>query len=147
LAESTVSLIAVQRIGIPDRWLVIPVQKVAYAFLGPAATRGVIDAPWVGDRVLARRTVYVRTVHGALFRTAFSTIDGLRQRVESDRFVSIHRLVTANVNRIVELDFASNVNRIGLQVGNDVEFLQISRRYLTQLRPLIGFPKRTRRCE
>jgi hypothetical protein len=144
MAESKVSLIAVQRIGISDRWIVIPVQKVAYAFLGSAPSRGVIDAPWVNGRVLAHGTVYVRTIDGALFRTAFSTLDGLRQQVESDRFVPINRLVTVNVNRIAELDFAGKVNRVGLQVGNDVEFLRISRRCLRELRSLIGFPPRRR---
>jgi hypothetical protein len=145
MSDNVISCITVQRIDIPGRWLVIPVDKIAFVFLGAAATRGLIDAPWAGAGPLAPRTVYVRTFQGALFQTGFATLDELRRRLEPTRFVSIHRLMIANVNRVVELDLAAHVSRIGVLVGNNIEFLSVSRRCLRALRERIGFPKRVKR--
>ena len=143
--DNLVARIAVQRIDIPGRWFVIPVGHVAYAFLGSAASHGVIAAPWAGDRVLTPTAVYVRTIKGGLFRTGFATLDALRQKLDRATFVSIHRLVTVNVDRLVELDLGGNDSRVGVLVGAEVEFLPVSRRRLRPLRELIGLPKRVAR--
>ena len=134
--------IAVQRIDIPGRWLVMPIEHVAYAFLGSAASHRIIEAPWASDRVLTPTVVYVRTIKGGLFRAGSATLDALRQRLDPERFVSIHRLVTVNVHRLVEVDLGGNVSRVGVLVDADVEFLLVSRRRLRSLRELLGLPKR-----
>ena len=141
-----VARIAVQRIDIPGRWFVIPVEHVAFAFLGSAVSHGAIDAPWVGERCLVPSTVYVRTVKGSLFRTGFATLDALRRWLDRMKFVSIHRLVIVNVDRLVELDLGGTISRVGVMVGAEVEFLPVSRRRLRPIRELVGLPKRVARA-
>jgi LytTr DNA-binding domain len=139
-----IARIAVQRVDMPGRWFVISVDQVAYAFLGSAATHGVVDASWAGARALSPAVVYVRTVKGGLFRAAFA-LEALRRRLDRARFVSTHRLVIVNVDRLVELDFGGRISRIGVMVGAQVEFLPVSRRRLRSLRTMIGLPKRVAR--
>jgi hypothetical protein len=145
VADSYVSRIAVQRVDIPGRWYVVSLEHVAFAFLGSAANHGVIHAPWIGDRVLVPNVIYVRSVKGALFRTGFSTLDTLRQKLNPARFVSIHRLLILNVNRVVELDLSSNSSLVGVMVGPEIDFLPVSRRHLRILREQFGLPKRIAR--
>ncbi len=104
-----------------------------------------IHAPWIGDRVLVPNVIYVRSVKGALFRTGFSTLDTLRQKLNPARFVSIHRLLILNVNRVVELDLSSNSSLVGVMVGPEIDFLPVSRRHLRILREQFGLPKRIAR--
>jgi hypothetical protein len=146
MADLPVTRIAVQRVDMPDRWFVIPVEHVAYWFLGSAASRGVIDASWVGARTLAGAALYVRTIKGGLFRTGFASLGVVRQKLDRTRFVPVHRLLMVNVDRLVELDLASHVSRAGVAVGADVEFVRVSRRRLGVLRQLIGLPGRITRA-
>jgi hypothetical protein len=142
-----ITRIAVQRVDMPGRWFVTAVDQVAYAFLGSAVTRGVIHAPWAEDRFFAPGVVYVRTIKGGIFRAGFATLEALRQRLDRTRFVSTHRLVIVNVDRLAEFDFGGKVSRVGVGVGAQIEFLPVSRRRLKPLRSLIGLPKRIARPE
>lgn len=143
--EPSVSRIAVQRADITGRWFVIPVEHVSFAFLGAAASNGVINAPWAGDRVLAPSTVYVRTIKGGLYTTGFATLQSLRQRLDPTQFVSIHRQLIVNLDRLVQLDLGTNVSHVGVMAGPEIDFLPISRRHLRLLRELIALPKRITR--
>jgi hypothetical protein len=140
---SPVSLIAVQRVGCPGRISVIGVEHLAYLFLGSAVSQNVIAASWASDRFLVPSVVYARTVKGGLFRTGFSTLDEARYHLDRTRFVSIHRLAIVNVDWLVEVDPGLKVTRVGITVGADIEFLQVSRRRLKSLREFIGgLPRR-----
>jgi hypothetical protein len=127
----------------PGRWFVIPVEHVSHAFLGRAVSQGVVQATWA--RGLAAGTVYVRTIKGGLFRTGFPTLAALRQKLDRERFIPIHRLVLVNVGQLVELDLVGAVSLVGVAVGSEVEFLRVSRRRLRPLRAMIGLPKRVAR--
>ena len=137
--------IAVQRIDIPGRWLVIPVDHVAYAFLSSAVRTGVIEAPDATARCLARSAVYIRSIKGSLFRTGFSNLEALRRTLDTARFVTVHRLVIVNVSRLVELDLAGRVSRVGVMAGTQIEFIPLSRRCLRAIRELVGLPPRVQR--
>jgi hypothetical protein len=133
----------VQRVDLPDRWFVISAEQVAYAFLGSAVSHGGIEGPWT--RELAPGSVYVRTIKGGLFRAGCSTLAALRELLGRDPFVPIDRLILVNVGRLVELDLEGSVNRVGVMVGTEVEFLRVSRRRLRALRELVGLPRRVTR--
>jgi hypothetical protein len=137
---------AVQRIDIPGRWFVIPVSHLSFAFLGSAASDGVLEARWAHGHALAPGVVYVRTAKGGLFRTGFTTLHALRQRLDPARFVSIHRQLIVNLDRLVQLDLGTNVSQVGVLAGAEIDFLPISRRHLRLLRELIILPKRVSRA-
>jgi hypothetical protein len=145
MPDTCASRIAVQRIDLPGRLFVLPIDQVAYVFLGCAVNHGLIDPVWASDRVLDSATVYVRTVKGQLFDTGSATLRELRQTLDPARFFSTHRLVIVNVDRLVELDLGGRVTRVGVFVGGSVEFLPISRRRVRALRALVVFPKRVPR--
>jgi hypothetical protein len=159
MTTEPVPLIAGRRVGASRAaWMVIRADHVAYLFLGSAisASGRVIEAAWAADPSLEPQSgsvqsldpgaVYVRTIKGGLFRTGFRSLaDALRQ-LDPARFISVHRLAVANVDRIVQVDPEMNLTRIGLLVGSEVEFLRVSRRPLKSLRRLIGgFPRRLER--
>jgi hypothetical protein len=158
MESKPVPLVAVRRLGAVRVWTVIRADHLAYLFLGSAVSVGhrVIEAPWVGNTSLEPRSnpvqpldpgaVYARTIKGGLFRTGFRSLaDALRQ-LDPTRFVAVHRLAVANVDRIVQVDPEMHVTRIGVLVGAEVEYLRVGRRPLKGLRKLIGgLPRRLER--
>jgi hypothetical protein len=145
MPDQCASRIAVQRIDLPGRLFVLPIEQVAYVFLGCAVNHRLIDPVWASDRVLDPAVVYVRTVKGQLFHTGSATLRELRRTLDPARFLSTHRLVIVNVDRLVELDLGGRVTRVGVFVGGGVEFLPISRRRVRALRALVVFPRRVPR--
>jgi hypothetical protein len=161
MTAGPVPLIAGRRVGAARGWVVLRADHVAYFFLG-SAVRGserVIEATWTGEtisdprggpvqHVLDAGAVYARTVKGGLFRTGFSSLSDALRQLDPSRFVAVHRLAVANVDRIVQVDPEMHLTRVGLLVGSEVEFLRVSRRPLKSLRRLIGgFPKRLDRVQ
>jgi hypothetical protein len=136
--------LAVRRVGLGDRFIVIPLSDVSFLFLGSAVTCGLIDSSWVAGRCPDPGAVYVRSARG-LFRSGVTRLEALRQRLDPDRFLSVHRCLIVSLDYLVELDFGRGVSRVGMAAGNEVEYLTVSRRRLRVLREAVGLPRRLAR--
>jgi len=118
------------------------VEAILYAFLGQAASTGVIDAPWRQEESLDRRRVYLRTVKELLV-THYRSLAELQERLDTQMFMSIHQSLVVNVHRISSLDTEGSLKSVVVTPASRIEeWLTISRRHLPELRDRLGLPRR-----
>jgi hypothetical protein len=132
---------------VSDRWFLIPIEDVAYLFLGSAVLRGVIHGRW--NRALQFRSgsVYFRPDRGAVFQTAYRSLSEV-VRVLDQRFVPAHRSVVVNLNKVTAVDLTGRVPLLQITGSGWNDLVSVSRRLLPLIRARLGFPRRRprRRC-
>jgi len=134
--------IAVQRLDRNGRWYVLPVDQIAYMFLGSPSALASIHAEWRGQTRLANGNIYLRTSRGLTTRADFRQFSEIEVRLDQRLFITVNRAVMVNLRRIVELDLEGKIKQIGVAVGDETEWLSISRRPLEPLLDRLGFRKR-----
>lgn len=134
--------VAVQKLDRNGRWYVLPVEQIAYAFLGSAAALRYIHAASLHDARLETENVYMRTVRGVTVRTAFRQFAELEARLDQRHFALVNRALVANVRRLTELDLKGKIKQVGIAVGDDTEWLTVRHRLIELLLLRLGFCKR-----
>jgi DNA-binding LytR/AlgR family response regulator len=84
------------------------------------------------------------TVKGGVFRTRFSSLSALVNRLDRRSYLRIHRYLVVNLNRIVTLDPGIRMVQIEVAVGGTTHSLLVSRRLLARLRDQLGLGRRRR---
>lgn len=126
-----------------DRLFVFGVGEVSYFFLASAITLRLIDAEGISSVRYDEKTVYMRTYDGRTYRTGYATLASLYPHLDERVFVWVNRSLIVNRRSIRIADFGrQRIQRIGVKVGKDYEYLTVSRRALSHLRELIGAPVR-----
>jgi len=139
---SLLDQVAVQKLDRNGRWYVLPVDQIAYIFLGSASALRSIHAPWSREAHLDTGDVYVRTLRGVTARTDFRQFTEIEVRLDQRHFMLVNRALMANLRRITELDLKGKIKQVGIAMGDETEWLSVSRRPLDLLLPRLGFRKR-----
>lgn len=137
--------VAGKRVGKPStRHEFLGVNEIAYIFVGSAANRGLILAPWVPSKSLEERSIYFQTTGGVLYEASFRSLTELADALDPRNFVRIHRSILINSLKIRDMDAPgqSHVRLAGMVVADRSESLHISRRYFAGLRARLGLPHR-----
>lgn len=134
--------VAVQKLDRNGRWYVLPVEQIAYVFLGSVSALRSIHAPCLREAHLETGDVYVRTMRGVTARTNFWQFTEIEVRLDQRHFMLVNRALIANLRRITELDLKGKIKQVGISVGDETEWLSVSRRPLDLLLPRLGFRKR-----
>jgi hypothetical protein len=139
---SLLDQVAVQKLHHNGRWYVLPVDQIAYIFLGSASALRSIHAPWSREAHLETGDVYVRTLRGVTARTDFRQFTEIEVRLDQRQFILVNRALMVNLRRITELDLKGKIKQIGIAAGDETEWLSVSRRPLELLLQRLGFRKR-----
>lgn len=134
--------VAVQKLDRKGRWYVLPVEQLAYIFLGSTNALRSIHAAWLREAHVDTGDVYVRTLRGVTARTDFRQFTGIEGRLDQHHFMVVNRALMVNLRRITELDLKGKVKQVGITVGDETEWLSVSRRSLEILLQRLGFRKR-----
>ena len=126
---------------VSDRWFLIPIEEVAYLFLGSAVQRGLIHGRWNHALQFRSSSVYIRSDGGAIFQTAYRSLSGLVRSLDQ-RFVRAHRSVVVNLNKITAVDLSGRVSLLQITGSGSSDLVSVSRRLLPLIRARLGFPKR-----
>jgi hypothetical protein len=126
---------------VSDRWFLIPIEDVAYVFLGSAVLQGLIHSRW--NRALRFRSasVYIRSGRGAIFQTAYRSLSEVARHLDQ-RFVRAHRSVVVNLNKVTAVDLAGHVALLQITGSGCNDLVSVSRRLLPLVRARVGFPRR-----
>jgi hypothetical protein len=140
--DNLLDQLAVQKLDRDGRWYVLPVDQIAYIFLGSAAALRSVHAAWLRDTHLASGDVYVRTLRGVTARSDFRQFSDIEARLDRRHFMVVNRALMANLRRITELDLKGKIKQVGIVINNETEWLSVSRRPLEPLLRRLGFSKR-----
>jgi hypothetical protein len=130
---------------VSDRWFLIPIEDVAYLFLGSAVLQGQIHSRWNPGLQFRSQSVYVRSDRGAIFKTAYRSLSGL-VRMLDQRFVPAHRSVVVNLNKVTGVDLTGRVPLLQITGSGYSDLVNVSRRMLPLIRARLGFPRRRPRA-
>jgi hypothetical protein len=124
-----------------DRWFLVPIEDVAYLFLGSAVLQGLIHSRW--NRALQFRapSVYIRSGCGAIFQTAHRSLSEV-VRLLDERFVPAHRSIVVNLNKVTAVDLTGRVPLLQITGSGCSDLVSVSRRLLPLIRARLGFPRR-----
>ena len=113
-----------------DRVILFQPAQVSYFFLGSAVEGRLIHIKSEPGVQFQRHRVYARAVTGIVYRTSFRSLKRLQERL-GPRFLSIHQSLVVNLQALK--DVMRRASRVGVQVGNEIEYLPVSRRKLAAL--------------
>jgi hypothetical protein len=126
---------------VSDRWFLIPIEDVAYLFLGSAVLQGLIHSRWNRALQFRSTSVYVRSGRGAIFQTAYRSLSEIA-RLLDQRFVRAHRSVVVNLNKVTAVDLTGRVPLLQITGSGCSDLVSVSRRLLPLIRARVGFPRR-----
>ncbi len=124
-----------------ERYTVIPVAEILYAFNESATALSLIDAPWTGSLGFRHGHVYVRARDGVFFVHSRSLTE-LVERLGRHRFLALNHSVFANLHKVTALDLDGKLKRVGVAVSGETEWLVVNRRHLPDVREIFGLPRR-----
>lgn len=122
--------VAVQKLDCKGRWYVLPVDQIAYVFLGSRAALQYIHAGWLRGVSLETGDVYVRTTRGVTTRTDFRQFTEIEVRLDQPRFMLVNRALMVNLRRIAELDVNGKIKQLGIAVGDQTEWPSTTRTFV-----------------
>jgi hypothetical protein len=126
---------------VSDRWFLIPVEDVAYLFLGSAVLHGLVHSRWNRELRFRSASVYIRSDRGAIFRSAYRSLSEA-VRLLDQRFVPAHRSVVVNLDKITAVDLTGRVPLLQITGSGCNDLVSVSRRLLPLIRAQVGFPRR-----
>ncbi len=121
-------------------WLLIPLDQIAYFFLGSAVGRRLIQSRTLRGGPFRSSAVYLRTVKGGLFRTNFRTLAEALARVDCN-FISVHQSLVINLSVAREVYPRRHDPAVGIRIAglNDTDYLRMARRRVAPLLARLGF--------
>jgi hypothetical protein len=124
-----------------DRWFLIPIEDVAYLFLGSAVLQGLIHGRWNRALTFRSPSVYIRSDRGAIFQTAYRSLSEV-VRLFDQRFVRAHRSVAVNLDKVTAVDLTGRVPLLQITGSGCSDLVSVSRRLLPLIRARLGLPRR-----
>jgi hypothetical protein len=118
--------------------VLIPLDHIAYFFLGSAVQHGLIKSGGVRGEFRST-TIYLRTAKGGLFRTDFRSLTEVLARVH-DRFAAVHQSLVVNLGAIWQIDTRRRSAWAGVRLTSEIDRLRIARRRVGPLLEGLGLP-------
>jgi hypothetical protein len=119
-------------------WTILPVNQIAYAFLGSVAHDNLIEPSLAPTVIFDAEIVYVRTTKG-VFQTRLRGLEGLLGLLPPALLLHVHRSIVVNASYLAGFE---DGDRLRIRVGNAEEHLHASRRKFETLLKLYGLGRR-----
>ena len=125
-----------------ERYTVIPVTEILYAFNESATALSLIDASWTGSLDFRHGHVYVRARDGVFFVHSRSLAE-LLERLEPYRFLALSHSLFVHIHKVIDFDWKGRLKRVGVASDGATEWLTVNRRHIPAVRETFDLPRRS----